>query len=139
MEDSDNTQEQDMYDIWNNEKKVLAKQRERKVYFKEGEIWWCYIGQNLGSESSGKAPSFTRPILIVKKLSSDIYICLPLTTKQKEGNWYVPIFFEGIHQIVVLSQIKMMHSKRLQRRVGILSCVVFILIKEKLRDLLELS
>jgi mRNA-degrading endonuclease toxin of MazEF toxin-antitoxin module len=129
----------DVYDAWNNEKKILANQRERKNYFQKGEIWWCYIGQNLGSESSGKSPNFTRPILIIKKLNLDTCICVLLTTKQKEGNWYVPILFQNINQIVVLSQIKMIHSRRLQRRIGSLQPSVFSIIKEKLRDLLELS
>lgn len=133
-----NNPENHIYDNWNGTKKNLANQSDRKMHFKEGEIWWCYIGQNLGSESSGKLPNFTRPVLVIKKLNSDTCICLPLTTKQKEGNWYFSILFQNVNQIVVLSQIKMIHSKRLQRRMGSLSFSIFKLIKEKLRELLEL-
>lgn len=35
--------------------------------FKEGEIWWCYVGENVGIEANGKGNQFTRPVLIFKK------------------------------------------------------------------------
>ena len=35
--------------------------------FKEGEVWWCYIGENIGNEINGKSRKFTRPIFIFKK------------------------------------------------------------------------
>jgi len=66
-----------------------------KIYFKEGQIWWCSVGQNVGSESLGKGEYFTRPILIIKKLSSDLCIALPLTSKKKTGTWFEEITFGG--------------------------------------------
>ena len=57
------------YDQWNNVKKELAN-REEKFFFKEGEIWWVSLGQNLGTESYGKGDTFRRPVLVIKKLKS---------------------------------------------------------------------
>ena len=34
---------------------------------KEGEIWWCSFGENIGTEINGKSARFTRPVLIIKK------------------------------------------------------------------------
>ena len=36
-------------------------------FFKEGEIWWCHLGENVGTEMNGKGDFFTRPVLILKK------------------------------------------------------------------------
>ena len=132
----DNTD--DIFDTWNREKKLIANQSDRKIYFQEGEVWWCYIGHSLGNELSGKGSRFTRPILVFKKLNSDTCVCLPLTSQSKEGNWYISIPFQNGRQTVVLNQIRMIHSKRLQRRIGTLSEFLFDQVKEKLRDLLEL-
>ena len=45
------------YDLWNRNKKSLSKQS-RKILFKEGDIWWCSLGINLGTESFGKGKTF---------------------------------------------------------------------------------
>lgn len=41
------------YDEWNKEKKKISD-IDKKVFFKEGEIWWCSLGINLGEEVYGK-------------------------------------------------------------------------------------
>lgn len=126
------------YDNWNNVKKHLSK-REQKFFFKEGEIWWVSLGQNLGTESYGKGETFRRPVLIVKKLSGDSCIVLPLTSKLKKGSWFVDITFQGEIKSVLLYQIKMMNTKRFQRRLAFLDESDFKKVKEKLKALLELS
>jgi mRNA interferase MazF len=127
-----------IFDIWNEEKKTIANKDNKVLLFREGEIWWCCLGQNLGNEINGKAPRFTRPILVLRKLNNETYICLPLTTKQKVGSWYFSLIFKGKMQTLALHQIRMLHSKRLQRKWGTVSEILFMQIKEKLRDMLEL-
>ena len=34
---------------------------------REGEVWWCAIGENVGIEINGKSETFARPVLILKK------------------------------------------------------------------------
>ena len=73
------------YDSWNGQKKDLAESEDyTKIYFREGDIWWCSLGINIGSEVYGKGAYFRRPILIVKKLSSDLCIAVPITSQKKE-------------------------------------------------------
>ncbi|MDQ5912312.1 MAG: hypothetical protein QG568_527 [Patescibacteria group bacterium] len=138
MENSDDGLGRDMYDIWNDEKKILAFKEDRKVYFQVREVWWCSIGQNLGNESNGKGRCFMRPVLIIKKLNVDTCVCVPLTTKQKYGSWYCGILLKSESRIALLNQIRMLHVRRFQRRIGVVSEHDLIKVKEKLRDLLEL-
>lgn len=35
----------------------------------DGDIWWCAVGKNVGIEIDGKGRRFSRPVLIMKKLS----------------------------------------------------------------------
>lgn len=39
-------------------------------FFKDGEIWWCSIGENIGGEISGKGTYFRRPVLVLRKLDA---------------------------------------------------------------------
>jgi mRNA interferase MazF len=138
MKNPDDSFGQDIYDIWNGEKKKLAFKENRKVYFQVREVWWCSIGQNLGNESNGKGKCFMRPVLIIKKLNVDTCVCVPLTTKQKYGSWYCEILLKNESRIALLNQIRMLHVRRFQRRIGVTSEYDLIKVKEKLRDLLEL-
>lgn len=70
----------EFFDNWNEIKKQLHQKEKEVKFFKERQIWWCSIGQNLGSESYGKGLTFTRPILVYKKLSERIFLGTPLTT-----------------------------------------------------------
>lgn len=127
------------YNDWNIKKQNIHFLNNEEFYFKEGDIWWCSIGLNIGSESYGKGKDFRRPILIVKKLSEDLCVVLPLTSKKKMGSWFVNIKLDGIHQCIMLYQIRTLNRKRFQRKIGELSYDTFIDIKEKLKILLELS
>lgn len=47
---------------------------------KEGEIWWCAIGENVGVEINGKSKTFARPVLILRKLGKYSFMSIPLTS-----------------------------------------------------------
>lgn len=126
------------YDDWNQKKKELAS-TERPIFFKEGEIWWCSLGLNLGNESFGKGNEFRRPVLVLKKLTSDSCIILPITSIARLGSWFEGISVSGEMRWVMLHQIRMVHTKRFQRRLATLDIPDFSRVKEKLEALLELS
>lgn len=85
---------------WFPVKKRLDDQSNEPPQFKEGEVWWCFVGENIGTEISGKSLLFTRPILIIKIYNRYSFFGLPLTTKSKVGTWYVPIEFNKMRQYV---------------------------------------
>ena len=86
--------------------------------FKEGEVWWCGIGDNVGSEINGKSSNFTRPVLIFKKFSGELFSGLPMTTKIKSGTLYVNISFKLKTQGVVLNQGRTLNARRLYTLIG---------------------
>jgi len=65
-------EEIDKFDKWNEVKK-RAHFAKRNVSFKEREIFWTRIGYNIGSEEYGKGNEFQRPVIIIKKISKDLF------------------------------------------------------------------
>jgi mRNA interferase MazF len=113
-----------LLDWW--QKAVVIDNRPASPTFKEGEIWWCSIGMNIGREIFGKGKDFARPIIIFKKIGSDSFLAIPLTTQIKNGSWYVPIWSGDIECRALLSQIRVLDEKRLINKVGTLNHYNFI-------------
>lgn len=96
---------------------------------KEGEVWWSAIGENVGVEINGKSNAFSRPVLILKKLSRFGFLGVPLTSQHHKGNWYVPFIFQGKQSVAVLAQIRVMSVSRLYKRMGTIPNTDLTLIK----------
>jgi hypothetical protein len=75
------------FDLWNQVKQITDK-KENKVGFKEREIFWLRLGKNIGAEEYGKGNEFQRPVLIIKKLTSNIFVGLPLTSTLKNNDYF---------------------------------------------------
>ena len=89
--------------------------------FKEWEIWWCSIGENVGVEINGKGSHFMRPVVIYKKFNRLFFTAIPLTTKDhtKEfPDWYVRFTFKGKDEFAAVHQITSSSAYRLYRRLG---------------------
>lgn len=128
------------YDRWNAKKQELQTGHGfERLYFREGDIWWCSLGLNIGSESYGKGDAFRRPVLVIKKLSSDLCVVLPLTSRRKIGSWFAPIMVLGEERWAMLYQIRTIHKKRFQHKMACLSGKELAQVKEKLETLLKLS
>lgn len=85
---------------------------------REGEIWWCKIGENVGSEICGKGKDFLRPVLIITKLSKYNFIGVPLTSREHRGSWYVPFVFRNKKEYAVVAQVENTSVYRLHYRMG---------------------
>lgn len=116
--------------------KTRLNARHRLPTFDERDIWWCGIGINIGQEVDGKGDYFRRPVLIVRKFSPRIFLGVPLTTKIKENPFYHRIHFKGQEQCVMLSQMRMLESKRLSSPMGQLSQKQFDGVRDALRKLI---
>jgi len=103
--------------------------------FKESEIWWCSLGENIGREINGKSDLFSRPVLIFKKLSSDTFLGLPTTSQDRKGSWYVEITYGGKIVTVILSQARVLDYKRLSSIIGKIDSANFKKVKVGFRDL----
>lgn len=87
-------------------------------YFKEREIWWASIGQNIGSEQNGKNRDFERPVLVLKKFNFKTFLGVPISTKKGNSPYHCEFILDGNNYWTNLSQIRTFSSKRLLRRVN---------------------
>lgn len=125
------------FELWNRQKQQL-EMRQPTLFFREGEIWWASLGINVVVEICGKGEHFNRPVLILKKLSRESCIVLPLTSKKKQGSWFREVYLLGEKRWVLLHQIRLISVQCLQREAGLLSKEDFINVKKKLKTLLKL-
>lgn len=116
------TEYQKAFDSWNDKKKIHD---ERTIsfdfFFNERDIWWCAVGVNVGAEVDGKNNDFERPVLIVKKFNRDMFWGIPLTRKGKEHPAFVLLHHERGESYANTSQLRAWSSKRLLRRIGMVS------------------
>jgi len=123
------------FDGWNKIKKIT----DNNINFlkiREGEIRWCKLGLNIGNETLGKGDTFHRPILILKKFSGDVFLGLPITTKEHNGDWYYKLIHENITQILILNQGRILDKKRLEEKLFEISEIELENIKKSYCDLI---
>ncbi|MEY4440581.1 MAG: hypothetical protein RLY49_207 [Candidatus Parcubacteria bacterium] len=123
------------FDRWNEIKKEINN-KSNKIILKEGEIYWCKFGINVGNETRGKGKYFKRPVLILRKFTRDVFFGVPLTSKEKHGNWYFKIIHNNKINYLILNQVKLMDKKRLEERIYQISEKELRTIKEKLCSLI---
>ena len=105
------------FNRWNKQKKMLHF-RNRTPDIRTGEIWWCGTGQNVGVEINGKGKSFARPIIIYKILGKNSFMGIPLTSKEKTGDWYVRFRHRGRAEFAALCQARVTSRARLYEKMG---------------------
>jgi len=136
------------FDGWNiyqkeleNKKSPLLDRQTGKFLFKEGEIWYCSVGVNIGTEICGKNEYFERPIIVIRK-SGRHFVGLPLTS-EKPNN---PAFYYDVSytfdQIKTESYILTTNPKsydvlRLSRKIRRLNDKEFSQVKQKLNTYLS--
>lgn len=122
---------------WHKAKKEIHNSKERHFYH-EREVRWCCIGENIGYETDGKGKDYTRPVLVLKGFSKEVCLCLPLTTVIKTGKYYHMIRLkDGIDRNVMLSQIRLIDTKRLNDLIDIVDNEQFKSIKKAAIKIIE--
>ncbi len=122
------------FNLWHKLKTWLNNDRQR-INFHEKEIWFCYLGQNIGFEQDGKGQDFLRPVVIIRKFNKMVFWAIPLTSKIKEGPYYYEVDF-GRKNSAILSQLRLIDSKRLRYKIGTLSQQQFMELTKKLKELI---
>lgn len=84
----------------------------------DGDIWWCGFGENVGIEINGKNSRFSRPVVIMKKLSRYGFMGVPLTSQEKTGTWYAEFEFLGKKEFAAVCQARVMSVSRLYTKIG---------------------
>mgnify|MGYP001614297405 CR=1 FL=1 len=117
------------FDAWNRNKKELENTPIKK-YVHPKEIWWYALGVNLGAEIDGKNENYERPVIVMKVYNKETMIILPITTKPKDDEFHQKIQTVGKTVWAKLTQMRVISSKRLLRKVDILDEASFEILKE---------
>jgi mRNA interferase MazF len=116
------------FDRWNERKKTLHKSKFMD-FVNERDVWWCSVGVNIGVETDGKHQNFERPVLVLRKFSAEGVLVVPLTLHVQKGNRYHVVgLHDGKEFSAVISQVRLVSTKRLLRFVYRMDQVVFDLI-----------
>jgi len=127
------------FDKWNKIKKKTHL-KDNLVGYKVREIFWLRLGKNIGSEEFGKGHEFQRPVIIVKKLTKELFFGIPLTSKIKNGNYFYTFTYKDkkgkIHtNTAMLLQLRAFDKKRLMGRIGTMPKNDFENLVELIREL----
>ncbi len=125
------------FGVWHNQKSDLQENKTR-AFFHEREVWFTSIGANIGFEQDGKHEKFLRPVIIVKKFNNEVCWAVPTTKKDKKGLYYFSFEYkEGEFTTAILSQLRLIDSKRLDYKIGSMKECDFIEMKKRLITFLK--
>ncbi|MFZ2967976.1 MAG: type II toxin-antitoxin system PemK/MazF family toxin [Sulfuricurvum sp.] len=123
------------FDKWNDVKKRING-KIKTPQIRQREIYWANIGENIGFEQNGKGEDFMRPLLIFKKFSNTMFFGIPLSTQQKEGDWFFEFsFLEDKSSTALIVQGRLFDAKRLDRKIGKMSIEDFESLKMSFKEL----
>jgi mRNA interferase MazF len=125
------------FDSWNKIKKE-TQMREDRLLYKKREIRWCKLGANVGFEQDGTGDGFSRPVLIIKDFNQHVCLAVPLTTSQKNNPYHIKVgMLDGeIESSVIISQLRLIDTKRLYKKVAVLDEETFSRIIKAIKDML---
>ncbi len=122
------------YKIWTQLKSRINNSNSFPLWFKEKEIWYASLGENIGFEEDGKGARFTRPVLVLKKFSKKLCFIVPLTSRLKRGDFYFS--FDGNTgkiSTAILNQLRTIDSNRLLYKIGKINQEDFSVIQRKIQ------
>jgi mRNA interferase MazF len=104
--------------------------------FEEGQIWFCYLGENVGHEECGKGDEFLRPVVVIKKFNKHIFYGLPTSTKHKDNKFYYDLKLDKNNTFALMSQLRVIDSKRLKYKLAKLPDKELLLLKQKFCEMI---
>jgi mRNA interferase MazF len=122
------------FDRWNEQKKHINKSSFTD-FVNEREVWWCTIGVNVGVEQDGAAHAFERPVLVVRKFNKDMVFVVPLTSSPRRTPYHIPVRHDGVEYAAVISQLRLISTKRLARKIYQMDGTLFNTVLGRIRGL----
>ena len=127
------------YQVWTPIKSEINNNCDFPKGYKEREIWYASIGENIGFEEDGKGKKFDRPVLILRAFSRNLCCVIPLSTTNKRGRFYYAFDGKtGKISVALLSQIKVIDTMRLRHKIGVMDKENFSEMKKKIKELFKL-
>ncbi len=124
------------FNDWN-QKKTKIHERKKTPFCHERELWWCALGVNIGFEQDGTGREYYRPVLILKSFSLETCLIAPLTTSTR-----VHLLRPSVGEIdgklahALISQIRVIDTKRLIRKIGYLDKYIFKDIRKAVKQMI---
>jgi len=126
------------FDNWNSLKQRI--ENKEPVQFRQGQIYFMSVGQNIGYEIYGKKDLYLRPVLVYKKLSTQTFIGIPLSSKLKEGSYFFTFrYTDKTLSTALLNQIRVFDIKRAEYYNGYINVSDLGKLKNKLLRLLDIT
>jgi mRNA interferase MazF len=125
------------FDTWNKKKKQIHSDDAYLPLYHERQIRWCRLGTNVGFEQDGSGNGFSRPVLILKGFSRHVCLVVPLTTSKKKNPYHFAVgVVDGRDATAIISQIRLVDTKRLYKHIGTLDKEMFEHIRKIIKDML---
>ncbi len=123
------------FDGWNEIKKRTNAEEPRLYTVRE--VWWCRFGVNIGTEQDGKGDWYVRPCVILRGFGPDACLVAPLTTSPRKHVLRVSVgLVEESEARANLSQIRVVDTRRLERKIGFIDRDLFSKLRKATRDIL---
>jgi mRNA interferase MazF len=117
-------------------KKMVVHNEKARPFFRDGEVWFTALGENVGFEQDGRGDNYLRPVAIIRKFNNEIFWAVPLTKNKKRGEFYFSFSLDGNTSTAILSQIRLVDAKRLFYRLGVIRSEDLTEMKKRLKALL---
>ena len=122
------------FDRWNEVKKAVDRDNDGKLYHAR-EAWWCAVGINVGFEQDGGGSGSQRPILVLKGLSRNTCLVVPLTRSSRAHRYRIPIgIVDGENASAILSQMRVVDTKRFVEKIGFIDKQSFEIIRKAVKN-----
>jgi mRNA interferase MazF len=122
------------FDKWNKVKKETHIEVSRLYTVRE--IWWCRLGVNVGFEQDGSKRLFLRPVVIAHAFGPNICLILPLTASEQKHSLRISVGdVQGRQASALLSQMRVIDTRRLIEKVGFMDKQIFTELKKALKNL----
>ena len=106
-------------------------------FYHEREVWWCSLGVNVGFEQDGTGKNYDRPVLVIKGFNAQVFFGVALTGKKQQSKYHIPVGkIEGREASVILSQVRLIDTRRLIRKASTLDETTFETVTEGIKDTL---
>lgn len=124
------------FDEWNTRKKAIHNFGENKFYHPR-DIWWCSLGKNIGFEQDGTKEEKSRPVLVLRGLSKNTCLIIPLTTSLKKHPMRIFLGIINNKKVsAIISQMRVVDTKRFINQIGVADKDIFEIIRKAVKILI---